>query len=260
MASTINTNFASLNSQRWLSSTQNSLQTSMARLSSGLRVNSAKDDAAGLAIASKLESGARGMAVGVRNANDAISMAAMAEGALGSIAANLQRMRELIVQKSSGNISADTDATDAIDAELDLLETENTRIFSNTKFNSQDLMGSLSVTIELGDTDGSTATLAITSTDPAIDKDSAVSAIDTALAAINKSRAEAGAAQNQFAAIVANLQVNIENTQAAQGRIVDADYAAETENLSRSQVLQQAGTAMVAQANQLPQTVLALLR
>jgi len=141
MASTINTNFASLNSQRWLSSTQNSLQTSMARLSSGLRVNSA------LAIASKLESGARGMAVGVRNANDAISMAAMAEGALGSIAANLQRMRELIVQKSSGNISADTDATDAIDAELDLLETENTRIFSNTKFNSQDLMGSLSVTI-----------------------------------------------------------------------------------------------------------------
>ena len=259
MASVINTNQSSLNAQRWLSSTQNLMQTSMARLSSGLRVNSAKDDAAGLAIASKLESASRGMAVGIRNANDAISMAAMAEGALGNLTSNLQRMRELAVQRSSGNISADQDALDAIDAELGVLVTENNRIVTNTFFNSQDLLGGLNVTIELGDSQLSSATLALTQVAVTADGTD-IAAIDADLATVNLARAEAGAAQNQFMAIISNLQVNIENHEASRGRIMDADYAAETANLSRAQILQQAGTAMVAQANQIPQGVLSLLK
>ena len=259
--SSINTNVSSMNAQRWLSSTQTSLQTSMARLSSGLRVNSAKDDAAGLAIASKLEASQRGATVGIRNANDAISMASTADGALSNITTNLQRMRELAVQKASGTISGDADAVAAIDAELTLLSTENTRIVGAAKFNSVTLIAANTTSVELGDGSAAvafaitayagTATTSATATTTAIDAD---------LKGFNTMRAEYGATQNKFQAIVSNLQINVENLASAKGRIMDADYAMETANLSRAQVLQQAGTAMVAQANQGPQGVLALLR
>ena len=259
--SAINTNVSSLNPQRWLASSQSSLQTSMARLSSGLRVNSAKDDAAGMAIASKLETAQRGATVGIRNASDAISMSTMADGALNNITTNLQRMRELAVQLSSGTVSGDADAVSAINAELDLLGGENLRIQGNTKFNGVDLISIPNVTeVAIGDgttvdfnTKGATATA--TNSASAL-----VPAIDIDLQKFNALRAEYGATQNQFEAVVSNLQVNVENLTAAKGRIMDTDYAVETANLSRSQVLQQAGTAMVAQANQMPQSVLSLLK
>lgn len=255
----INTNIASTTAQRWLAGTQSSLQTSMARLSSGLRVNTAKDDAAGMAIASKLEATKRGTDVGIRNANDAISMAAMADGALASITANIQRMRELAVQKASGTISGDTDALAAINAEMDLLGAEVTRVIGNTKFNGVDLIAANTTSVELGD--GSTAVaFATTAFTATLSKASDTAALDTALNAANLTRAQYGATQNQFESIVGNLRSNSESLSAARGRIMDADYAQETANLSRAQVLQQAGTAMVAQANQGPQGVLALLR
>lgn len=255
----VNTNVSSMTAQRWLAGTQTSLQTSMARLSSGLRVNTAKDDAAGMAIASKLEATMRGATVGVRNAGDAISMAAMADGALGSITNNIQRMRELAVQLSGETVSKDTDAKAAIEAEMDLLGTEITRVIGNTKFNGVDLIAANTTKVELGD--GSTAVaFATTAFTATLSKSSTVANLDTALAAANKTRAEYGATQNQFESIQTNLRNTVESLSAARGRIVDADYAAETANLSRAQVLQQAGTAMVAQANQAPQGVLALLR
>ncbi len=252
----INTNVASMNGQRWLASTQSSLQTSMARLSSGLRVNSAKDDAAGMSIASGLESQARGMNVAVRNSNDAISMASMADGALGSISNNLQRMRELAVQGASAGAN-----TTALTAEWDLLQAENTRVIGNTKFNGINLMAANTSAIQVGANSGETiafSTAAAVQT--AASGTLSISAVDTDLAAINGVRASYGATQNRFESVVANLRVGAENFSAAQGRIMDADYAQETSNLSRANVLQQAGTAMVAQANQGPQGVLALLR
>jgi len=281
MASTINTNLQSLNAQRNLSTSQNSLSTSMQRLSSGLRVNSAKDDAAGLAIAERMNTQVRGMNVAVRNANDGISLAQTAEGALGKIGDNLQRMRELAVQ-SANDTNGATDRA-ALDAEFKQLAEENARVIETTKFNGAELLtgsggnaGSFAfqvgantsadnqITIKTEDmktalatsTQGSAATLG---TD-AVAARTAMDAIDTALTAVNKQRSEFGAVQNRFDAVVANLQVSSENQSAARARIMDADFAAETANLSRSQILQQAGTAMVAQANQLPQGVLSLLR
>jgi len=262
MPTVIATNVASLNAQRWLSGTQTSLQTSMARLSSGLRVNSAKDDAAGMAIASKLETFERGSTVGIRNANDAISMASTADGALSNITSNLQRMRELAVQVSSGTISGDADAKAAINLELDQLATENARIVTNSKFNGVSLISAANTTsVELGDGSAAVAFATTAYTATATDSSKAtVSAIDADLKGYNTMRAEYGATQNKFQAIVSNLQINVENLAAAKGRILDANYAQETANLSRAQVLQQAVTAMVAQANQGPQGVLALLR
>jgi flagellin len=253
---------ASLNAQRWLSGTQTALQTSMARLSSGLRVNSAKDDAAGLAIASKLEATARGATVGIRNANDAISMASTADGALSNVTSNLQRMRELAVQLASGTINGDADAKSAIEMELGQLATENDRIVSNSKFNGVELIAKANTTsVELGDGSGPVAFATTAYTSTATDAAKAtVANIDADLKGYNTMRAEYGATQNKFQAIISNLQVNVENLSAARGRIMDADYATETANLSRAQVLQQAGTAMLAQANQAPQSVLSLLR
>ncbi|MDR6214111.1 flagellin domain-containing protein [Paracidovorax wautersii] len=281
MAATINTNISSLNAQRNLNGTQSSLATSMQRLSSGLRVNSAKDDAAGLAIAERMNAQVRGMNVAVRNANDGISLAQTAEGALGKIGDNLQRMRELAVQAANDSNNS-TDRT-ALDNEYKQLAQENARVIANTKFNGQALLTGSggtggSFTFQIGantsgdnqisvatsniatamtaSTQGSAATLGAT----AASARTAMDAIDTALNQINSKRSEFGAVQNRFDAVVANLQVASENQAAARGRIMDADFASETANLSRSQILQQAGTAMVAQANQLPQGVLSLLR
>jgi flagellin len=267
----INTNINSLSSQRYLSSTANSLSTSMARLSSGLRVNSAKDDAAGLAIAERMDTQTRGMNVAIRNANDAISLAQTAEGALGAISNNLQRMRELAVQASNGtNTSADVAS---LDSEYQLLAAENTRVAAATSFNNQTVIGTAASTftfqvganavaandqISVTATSYSgTATSLGTATSTAFAQ---ISALDADINTVTSARATWGATQNRFDTVIANLRVGAENSASARGRIMDADYAAETANLSRAQVLQQAGTAMVAQANQGPQGVLALLR
>lgn len=280
MAQTINTNVASLNAQRNLSSSQSSLGTTLQRLSSGLRVNSAKDDAAGLAIAERMNTQVRGMNVAIRNANDGISLSQTAEGALGKIGDNLQRMRELAVQ--SANDTNDADDRLTLDAEYKQLALENERVISNTKFNGQELLtgaGGTSGTFTfqvgantsvdnqieitttdiataMGDTQGAAATLG---TDAEGARD-AMDALDTAMKAVNTARADFGASQNRFDAVISNLQVSVENQAAARGRIMDADFATETANLSRTQILQQAGTAMLAQANSLPQNVLSLLR
>ena len=281
MAQTINTNVASLNAQRNLSASQSSLGTTLQRLSSGLRVNSAKDDAAGLAIAERMNTQVKGMNVAIRNANDGISLAQTAEGALGKIGENLQRMRELGVQAANDTNSAD-DRT-MLDSEYKALAAENKRIIDNTKFNGQALLtgtggtagaftfqvgantsvdNQITITTTAVDTDmgtntqGAAATIGATATTAL----AAVDNVDAAIKAVNTARANFGASQNRFDAVISNLQTASENQAAARGRIMDADFASETANLSRTQILQQAGTAMLAQANSLPQNVLSLLR
>ena len=266
--SAINTNLNSLTAQRSLASTSNSLATAMARLSSGLRVNSAKDDAAGLAIAERMNTQTRGMNVAIRNSNDAISLAQTAEGALGVISSNLQRMRELAVQGANGtNNSSDVSA---LDNEFKLLAAENTRVAASTKFNGQSVIAAATFDFQVGADSTSNDKISVTATSYAGTSSTLGTANSTALAEISKldadikaisdARSTWGATQNRFDAVISNLRVGAENSAAARGRIMDADYAQETASLSRAQVLQQAGTAMVAQANQAPQSVLALLR
>lgn len=267
MSSTINTNTASLNAQRNLSATSSALNTSMQRLSSGMRVNSAKDDAAGLAIAERMNAVTRGMNVAIRNSNDAISLAQTAEGALGAISANLQRMRELAVQAANGSNSTSDIA--ALDSEYQLLVAENARVIASTTFNGQPLLSAATpfqfqVGPNAGDTITVTAVIATTTATTLGADNTTASAelafIDDDLDLMNSIRATWGASQSRFEGVIANLRVAAENSAASRGRIMDADYAQETANLSRTQVLQQAGMAMVAQANQVPQSVLALLR
>ena len=278
MAQTINTNVASLNAQRNLSSSQSSLGTTLQRLSSGLRVNSAKDDAAGLAIAERMNAQVKGMNVAIRNASDAISLSQTAEGALGKIGDSLQRMRELSVQSANGtNTSADRDN---LQLEFAQLQSEITRLAKDTKFNGQEVLKGTEVTFQVGANKDETikvkgtdlvtadtsktskaaaAAIKVDGTD-ATNANAALDAIDLAIAEVVKERATFGAAQVRFESVVSNLQVSAENQAAARGRIMDADFATETANLSRTQILQQAGTAMLAQANSLPQNVLSLLR
>jgi len=282
MPLTINTNIASLNAQRNLNMSQGSLATSMQRLSSGLRVNSAKDDAAGLAIAERMNAQVRGMNVAVRNANDGISMAQTAEGALSQVSNSLQRMRELAVQsRNSTNSSSDKDS---LNKEFSQLQAEITRVLGGTTFNGKAILGAdaTALTFQIGAnttvddtitiatsnmtvnttitavTNTSTAVIDATATSGAIG--TVINNIDAALDTINDTRATYGATQSRFDAIITNLQVGVENQSAARSRIMDADFASETANMSRAQVLQQAGTAMVAQANQLPNQVLKLLQ
>ncbi len=276
MAMTINTNVVSLNAQRNLSSTQGSLATSMQRLSSGLRINSAKDDAAGIAIAERMSSQVRGMNVGIRNANDAISLAQTAEGAIGKVTDMMQRMRELAVQAANAtNTSTDRDN---LNAEFQALGTQIGDTLTKTKFNGVAVVGTDAgtFTFQVGAYTADTISIATTglSTNTSItvvttgsiagtnatNATAAMTNIDAALTTLNTERAKLGATQSRFESVIAVTEVNVENTAAARGRIVDADFASETANLSRAQILQQAGTAMVAQANQLPQSVLQLLR
>jgi len=398
MAMTINTNVASLTAQRNLSSSQSALSTSMQRLSSGLRVNSAKDDAAGLAIAERMNATTRGLNVAARNSNDGISLAQTAEGALGKVGDMLQRMRELAVQSANATNSAD-DRT-ALQSEVGQLRDEINRVAKQTSFNGTKLLdgsfaaatfqvgagagenitiaaltnassdqlsnvtygsgdvtgistgtvttltevaaGTLAMTVDgteyelsalgaadsaeerlgqvaeainrrssdtgvtaylskdastgdydlkfrsgnldssdaavavsfggftvaetgIGDTSATIASTAVTgfddlSVETTEDSWLAIKQIDDALDQVNGARATLGAVQSRFENAVSNIMIQSENTAAARGRIVDADFASETANLSKSQILQQAGTAMVAQANQLPQQVLSLLR
>jgi len=267
MPMTINTNVVSLNAQRNLSMSQSSLATSMERLSSGLRVNSAKDDAAGLAIATRQNAQIRGINVAIRNANDGISLAQTAEGALATITDALQRMRELAVQAQNGSNGTSDRAN--LNTEYAALSAEITRIASQTKFNGTAIVGASAgaQVFQVGPNGGDTLTITTTTVTTvagdlttAANASTAVGAIDTALDTINTSRASYGAAMSRFSMAIQNLQITGENMSAARGRIMDADFAAETANLSRAQILQQAGSAMVAQANQLPNQVLALLR
>ena len=275
MASTINTNIQSLNAQRNLGASQNSLSTSMQRLTSGLRVNSAKDDAAGLAIAERMNAQVKGMNVAVRNANEGISLSQTAEGALGKVSDSLQRMRELAVQSS--NASNGTADRANLDAEFQALNEEVTRVLTGTKFNGIDLLstgatlkfqvgannvGTDQIDITTTNLTAGTGLAAVTVGDITSDANAltAMDDLDDAIDEITTARGAFGATQNRFDAVISNLQVAAENQSASRSRIMDADFAVETSNLSRSQILQQAGTAMVAQANQLPQGVLALLR
>jgi flagellin len=263
MSAVINTNIASLNTQRNLSTSQSALNTSIQRLSSGLRVNSAKDDAAGLSIATRMDAQVRGMNVAMRNANDAISFAQTSEGALGKVTDALQRMRELAVQGANGtNGTADLAN---LDTEYQSLVAEVTRL-GTTKFNGSAAFGT-AYTFQVGADSTDTITVAATAavsiagavTTNALST-TAIGLIDTALTTVNTARAGLGAVQNRFESVIGNLQVASENQSAAKSRIMDADFAAETAKLTRGQILQQAGTAMLAQANSLPNGVLALLR
>ena len=267
MSSTINTNVASLNAQRNLSTSSTSLTTSMQRLSSGMRVNSAKDDAAGLAIAERMDTQTRGMNVAIRNSNDAISMAQTAEGALGAITNNLQRMRELAVQAANGTNT--TTDIGSLDQEYVLLKQENDRIILSTNFNNVPLLSvAVAAQFQVGANTLDTITVNVAQAAQTATTLGGTNAtalgelafLDADLNALTGIRATWGASQNRFEQVIANLRVAAENSAAARGRIMDADYAKETANLSRATVLQQAGTAMVAQANQMPQSVLALLR
>ena len=275
MSQVINTNIPSLNTQRYLSGTGREMSIAVQRLSSGLRVNSAKDDAAGLAIAERMNSQVRGMNVAIRNSNDGISMAQVAEGALGKVGEMLQRMRELAVQSANAT-NGDSDRAN-LDAEFQQLAEEITRTITGARFNGADVLadgsGDKVFQIGAGTTAEDTFTIAAgdLSTRPELtvviggnildvpaSRDQ-MDNIDTLLTEINTERATWGAAQNRFEAIISNLQISAENQAAARSRIMDADYAAETAALTRAQVLQQAGTAMLAQANQLPQSILQLL-
>ena len=276
MSSVINTNLMSLNAQRNLSGTQASLATSIQRLSTGLRVNSAKDDSAGLAIAERMGAQARGMNVAIRNANDGISLAQTAEGALAQVGDMAQRMRELAVQSLNAT-NGSSDRTN-LDAEFQQLAQEITRTIAGTQFNGLAILGASagSLTFQIGA--GTTSNDSITVVSTNLSSASAVTAVtgggvttttlattavgnlDTLINTVNSERANYGAVQNRFAATIATLQVSVENQTAARSRIMDADFASETANLTRSQVLQQAGTAMLSQANAAPQSVLSLLR
>jgi flagellin len=287
MPQTINTNIISLNAQRNLNMSQSSLSTAMQRLSSGLRVNSSKDDAAGLAIASRMETQVRGMNVAIRNANDGISLAQTADGALGQLTESLQRMRELAVQ--ARNATNSDDDKDSLDKEFGELAKEIQRVLGGTTFNGKAILAGSSgtQTFQIGANTTTNDTIDITTTDLTTDSTitnvagtdntgasravidhttstddiaTVIGNIDTAINTINSQRATLGASQNRFDAVISDLQVAVENQSAAQSRIMDADFAQETAALSRAQILQQAGTAMVAQANQMPQQVLTLLK
>ena len=276
MGAIINTNLMSLNAQRNLSSTQGSLATSIQRLSSGLRVNSAKDDAAGLAIAERMSAQARGMTVAIRNANDGISLAQTAEGALAQIGEMAQRMRELAVQSMNATNGEDDRAN--LDAEYQELAAEITRTIAGTQFNNLAILagdaGELkfqvgagtsendSITVTTTDLSGDSTVTAVTGGDvtSAENATTAVDNLDELITTVNSERATYGAVQNRFQTVIATLNVSVENQTAARSRIMDADFASETAALTRAQVLQQAGTAMLSQANAAPQNVLSLLR
>ena len=276
----INTNIGALKATNAGNMASKALGTAMERLSTGKRINSAKDDAAGLAIATSMTSQVRGMSQGIRNANDGISMAQTAEGALNEVTNMLQRQRELTVQASNGSYSADDLAN--IGAEMTALNTQIASVLANTEFNGQKLFdgtagpaGDGSVTIQAGANAADTVTLDL-SADLTADADLADAAavdvtalagdgselalFDAAIKVVSTTRANLGASQNQLESAVNNLSNNITNLTAARSRIEDTDYSAETTALAKAQILSQASGAMLAQANQSQQNVLSLLR
>lgn len=279
MALTVNTNIASLNAQRNLNNSTGSLNLSLQRLSSGLRVNSAKDDAAGMAISQTLTSAIRGNNQAIRNANDGVSVGQTAEGALGQITNNLQRIREIAVQASNGSVS-DTNRSQ-LQKEVDQLTQEISRISQTTQFNGTSLLsGGSALTFQVGSSGSADNQLTISAADlttlnsyntalsatVTIDvttqgaASAALSGLDADLATVSSSRSDFGAVQNRFDAVVANLSNYTENLQSANSRIVDVDFASETANLTKNQILQQAGTSILKTANSTTQSALSLLQ
>ena len=285
MAQVINTNVGALTAQRNLTTSQSSLQVSINRLSSGLRVNSSADDAAGLAVAERILVQIRGMTMDIRNAGDAISIMQVADGGAAQISANLQRMRELAIESANEFLSTDRAN---LNVEFAALGQEIDRLAKSTSFNSQILLGSNAATqiftfqigvdatsnsqitvssvdlrgtvlgvMDTAGVSGTTFTIAGTSNSNAL---ATLANIDSAINTITTTRAGFGAAINRTEAVISFLNLSVLNQSTSRGRIMDADYAAETSNLSRTTILQQAGMAMLSQANALPQNVLTLLR
>lgn len=268
MAQVINTNVFSLNSQRALMNSQSSMQTSLERLSSGLRINHAKDDAAGLAIAERMTAQIRGTQQAMRNVNDGVSMVQTADGAMEEITNALQRMRELAVQASTGTVN--TTDKGSLNSEYAALSASIGEITSRTSFNGVTLLSGASITIQSGYKNGETTSISLTSVSSltalsdnigtAGGAQGAITKLDADINTVAGARATAGAAQSRLESTARNLANVVENISAARSGIRDADFAAETANLTRTQILQQAGAAMLAQANALPQNVLSLLR
>ncbi|WP_373332618.1 flagellin [Thiopseudomonas alkaliphila] len=289
--SVINTNITSMISQSNLSKSQNALQTSMERLSSGLRINSAKDDAAGQAIANRMTSQIRGLDQAARNANDGISLAQTAEGALNQINDNLQRVRELTVQAANSSNSK-TDV-ESIAEEVQARLNEVDRIIKDSKFNGTSIfdnakgfmiqvgsdatadrinINTITAATVFGQSGLNTAATGTTfvadlkALDDAADTsvrataaDALLTNLDTAIGAVDKERSNLGAVQNRLESAIDNITTTSTNLSAARSRIEDADYAQEVSNMTRANILQQAGTSILAQANQIPQNVLSLL-
>ena len=275
----VNSNIASLNAQRNLNMSNTALANSLQKLSSGLRVNSAKDDAAGLAVAEGLTSQIRGNNQGVRNAYDGISVAQTAESALGQVGNNLQRIREVAVQAANGGISDDNRSQ--LQKEVDQLTQEISRIVQTTNFNGTKLLtGGSGLTFQVGSSGSAdnqvttsgvemsgiagysgsltaTGTVDVSTSGAA---SAAIASMDASIRTVTNTRATYGAVQNRFEAVIANMQAFTENLSASRSRIMDADFASETAQLTRNQILQQAGTSILGQANQVPQAALSLLR
>ncbi|WP_166252414.1 flagellin domain-containing protein [Marinobacter salicampi] len=275
MALGINTNVASLNAQNQLGKSQSLSNQALERLSSGLRINSAKDDAAGLSISTRFDAQIRGLSVAQRNANDGISMMQTAEGGLNETVNNLQRMRELAVQSANGTNNG-TDR-DALNAEFAQRALEITRIADQTKFNGTNLLNAAApasvdiqvganatevIAVTFGDMSAATLGVGAVTIDGAdsTNATAAITAIDTALETVNTQRSTFGAAQNRFESTIANLGTTIENLSASNSRILDADFAAETAKMAKANVLQQAGISVLSQANARPNQVLSLLQ
>jgi flagellin len=287
----INTNLMSLTTQNNLNKSQSALGTAIERLSSGLRINSAKDDAAGQAISNRFTANIKGLTQASRNANDGISIAQTAEGSLNEINNNLQRIRELSVQAQNGTNSGSD--IDSIQSEVNQRLSEIDRVASQSQFNGIKMLanssGATTISIQVGANDGQKIDISIgansgwntfasagaagattglaagesrtvsTSGIDVLDSD-VLSKVDAALKAVDNQRSDLGAIQNRFESTISNLNNTVTNLSAAQSRIQDADYATEVSNMSRAQILQQAGTSVLSQANQVPQTVLSLLR
>ncbi len=277
MAQVINTNVMSLSSQRALNSSQGTLATSLQRLSTGLRINSAKDDAAGLAISTGLSKQINGFNQAIRNANDGISLAQTAESALDEVTNMVQRVRELAVQASNGNYTITERST--LNKEVVQLRQEISRMADAVTFNGVKVIGSTQsagfqigignvsatdrIKLQFKDIAGASGiTSFITNANVGTvgDAYSTITVADTALARINVIRGDLGAQQNRFESVVRTAESVVVSLAASRSRITDTDFAAETANLTRAQILQQAGVAMLAQANQIPQNVLSLLR
>ena len=291
----IGTNVASLRAANASTSANLALQTSMERLSTGARINSAKDDAAGMAISDTMTAQIRGMNQGIRNANDGIAMAQTAEGALGEVSNMLQRVRELTVQATSGTYSTSDKAN--MQAEVSALSTQITSTLANTQFNGNKLFdatagtvtaavpagvapapvtpavpaystikiqaganASDSINLKLADLKNDTTITAATGLDLTTATNTALTTVDTALKTVSTYRAGLGAAQNQMQSAVNNLTTNATNLTSAKSQIMDADFSAETTALAKAQILSQASTAMLSQANQSQQGVLKLLQ
>ncbi|MCZ4330207.1 flagellin [Castellaniella denitrificans] len=273
----INTNYLALVSQNNLNKSQNSLGTAIQRLSSGLRINSAKDDAAGQAIANRMTAQIRGMTQAARNANDGISLAQTAEGNLSEINNNLQRIRELAVQ-AANDVNGTADRT-SIQEEIKSRLEEIDRVAKGAKFNETQLLnGTGTINLQVGANTTANDSIAISTTDATVsglgisgtasggdvstsgNAQTMINAMDAAIKKVDSARSTLGTYQNRLESTVANLNNTITNLSASRSRIEDADYATEVSNMTRSQILQQAGTAVLAQANQVPQTMLSLLR